>query len=136
VPFSRRSAIAVIAVRCPTVALALLVACHRPQFVMLPAPGLAQAELHFASRFGRPLHIDAVVESGTLGAGVLDSTMKALPRDSLSAALDTMAAWLYAELGRPRAVTGIVLSVQVGENRPVGVIWSAPGHEPRWMQKR
>ena len=120
----------------PCLALALLVACHRPQFVTLPAPQLAQVELKFAARFGRPLHIDAQVENGTLGAGVLDSSMRALPGDSLPVILDTMATWLYSELGRPRAVTGIVLSVQVGENRPIGTVWFAPGHEPTWMRKR
>jgi hypothetical protein len=102
----------------------------------MPAPQLAQAELTFASRFGRPLHIDAQIENGTLGAGVLDSSMRALSSDSLSVILDTMATWLYTELGQPRVVTGIVLGVQVGEDRPVGIVWSAPGHEPKWMRKR
>ena len=116
-------------------AVMLSVACHRPQFVDLPAPQLAQAEQEFASRFGRSLRIDAQVENGTLGAGVLDSSLRALPDDSLSAILDTMATWLYVDLGRPRTVTSIVLSVQVGDYRPTGLIWSAPGHEPTWMKR-
>lgn len=116
--------------------LLVVAACHRPQFVALPEAQLAEAQQHFALRFGRPLSIDAQVANGTLGAGVLDSSMRTLPDDSLIPMLDTMATWLYAELGRPRAVTGIVLSAQVGDYRPCGIIWSAPGHEPGWMMKR
>ena len=103
--------------------LTLLVSCHRAQFVTLPAPQLASAERHFAERFHRSLHIEPQIENGALGAGVRDSSMRELPEDIESVLLDSMATWLYDELGRPRAVKAIVMGVQMGSYVPSGIIW-------------
>jgi hypothetical protein len=101
----------------------LLLSCHRAQFVSLPAPQLARVERHFAAPFGRALQIYPQIEYGTLGAGVRDSSMRALPEHVEIALLDSMATWLYNEFGRPRAIKAIVMGVQMGPYVPSAIIW-------------
>lgn len=104
-------------------ALALLVSCHRPQFITLPSSERASVESRFAAHFGRPVRIHPQLENGTLGAGIPDSVLLAMPIDAQSALLDSMATWLYAELRRPRRIRAIVIGVELTDHNSTGVIW-------------
>jgi hypothetical protein len=101
----------------------MLAACHRTQFVTMPAPRIANAERAFTAHFGRLIHINPQVENGTLGVGVRDSSMREMPEAMEAALLDSMATWLYNGLGKPRAVRMILIGVQAGPYVPNGIIW-------------